>query len=345
VSHGADVSAVTRGKDSTLLDRADIPARVHVPADPHLRSPARGSCRALRLPRSAPGRTRPTRAPLVATHSAPVRNNKKRQVGRIRDGVVSERFRSTLPQSAFTASDVVSLSLHRGSGETAREDEDLEHEPDRWWSHAAWGPEAWPIVAPWTGNLRRKLGPQRSPELVRTPEGAPAPPSQHEHAPAPPASSAASMPASGSAPPVTATFWNVCAGVQQAMSWSRMSGVEKARAASGSSLPPAFMTAARVQNVSTAHGRGARRPHRARSVCCSIPSSSALLRCGFAGLAPTAPAAGESPSASPTPGGLEGTGSPQNLCLFPSDALSGPACAFPLVRRRAAGSPRPSRTS
>ena len=46
---------------------------------------------------------------IVATHPAPAKKKKKRQVGVIRDGVVSELFLTNLPQSAFTASDVVSL--------------------------------------------------------------------------------------------------------------------------------------------------------------------------------------------------------------------------------------------
>jgi hypothetical protein len=72
----------------------------------------------------------------VATHPAPTKKKKKRQVGLIRSGVVYELFLTNLPQSAFTASDVVSLYLHRGAFETALEDEDIEQEPDRWCSHS-----------------------------------------------------------------------------------------------------------------------------------------------------------------------------------------------------------------
>jgi hypothetical protein len=68
---------------------------------------------------------------MVATHPAPPQKNTKRQVGLARSGVVSERFVTALPQRAFTASDVVSLSLHRGVCDTALEDEDSAHEPDR----------------------------------------------------------------------------------------------------------------------------------------------------------------------------------------------------------------------
>jgi hypothetical protein len=96
---------------------------------------------------------------------------------------------------------VVALYLHRGSFETALEDEDQEHDPDRWVSHSAWGQEAWQIVVQWTWNLRLELGHQLAPEPLRTTEFAPALPLLPE--PTPPAS----PPASGYAPPVTATSW------------------------------------------------------------------------------------------------------------------------------------------
>lgn len=56
-----------------------------------------------------------------------------------RTGVVYELFFSTLPQQAFTASDVVELYLQRGAFEPALSDEDQEFDPDRWCSHSAWG--------------------------------------------------------------------------------------------------------------------------------------------------------------------------------------------------------------
>ncbi|GHO62978.1 hypothetical protein KSC_018700 [Ktedonobacter sp. SOSP1-52] len=139
----------------------------------------------------------------MATHPAPVKKKKKRQVGLIRDGVVYELFWTNLPQSTFTASDVVSLYLHRRSFETALEDEDEEVDPDRWCSHSAWGQEAWQIVAQWTWNLRLELGHQLAPEPVRTTEFAPALPSPNEHTPIP----LASPPVSGYAPPAIATCW------------------------------------------------------------------------------------------------------------------------------------------
>src|SRR6266699_1858767 len=119
----------------------------------------RGICRALYdCPDQQMSESGPLVRVIVATHPAPTTKKKKRQVALIRDGVVYELFWTKLPQSAFTASDVVSLSLHRGSFETALEDEDQEQEPDRWCSHSAWGQEAWQIVAQWSWNLRLELG-------------------------------------------------------------------------------------------------------------------------------------------------------------------------------------------
>lgn len=144
---------------------------------------------------------------LVATHPAPVKKKQKRQVGLRRLGVVSELFVTTLPQSVVTACDVGSLSLHRGAFETAREDEDIEHEPDRWCRDSAWGQEAWQIIAQWTGNLRLDLGPQLVPDSVRTIACAPALSHQDTHVPTSPVPPAPSAPASGSAPPTSATSW------------------------------------------------------------------------------------------------------------------------------------------
>lgn len=201
VSDVADCAYVTRGKDYGMLDRAEIQARLHLPADHHLSHAESGTCRALYdCPDQHLDENGPLVRVIVATHPAPTKQ-KKRRVGFIRDGVVYELFWTNLPQSAFTASDVVSLYLHRGAFETALEDEDEELEPDRWVSHSAWGQEAWQIVAQWTWNLRLELGHQLAPEPLRTTEFAPALPLQPE--PTPPAS----PPASGYAPPVTATSW------------------------------------------------------------------------------------------------------------------------------------------
>ncbi len=158
VSDLDDFSYVTRGKDYNILDRTDVQARLHLPADQHLSSAESGICRALYdCPDQRLDESGPLVRVIVATHPAP-KKQKKRRVGLIRDGVAYLLFLTNLPQSAFTASDVVSLYLHRGAFETALEDEDIEQEPDRWCSHSAWGQEAWQIVAQWTWNLRLEVG-------------------------------------------------------------------------------------------------------------------------------------------------------------------------------------------
>ncbi len=209
VSDLADFSYVTRGKDYKLLDRAAIQARLHLPADQHLESAESGICRSLY---DCPGQRCSENGSLVrlivATHPAPTKKKKKRQVGLRRLGVVYELFLTNLPQNAFTACDVVSLYLHRGAFETTLEDEDIEQEPDRWCSHSVWGQEAWQIVAQWTWNLRLELGHQLAPEALRTTEFAPALSSRNDHETPPPlTSSVATPPASGYAPPATATSW------------------------------------------------------------------------------------------------------------------------------------------
>ncbi len=204
----SDLSYVTRGKDYNILDRADVQARLHLPADQQLSSAESGINRALYdCPDQRLDESGPLVRVIVATHPAPAKKKKKRQVGLIRDGVVSELFLTNLPQSAFTASDVVALYLHRGSFETALEDEDEELDPDRWCSHSAWGQEAWQIVAQWTWNLRLELGHQLKPEPLRTTEFAPALPPHNEHVPTRPTSPPTSTPASGYAPSATATSW------------------------------------------------------------------------------------------------------------------------------------------
>jgi hypothetical protein len=208
VSEVADFAYVTRGKDYGLLDHAAIQARLHLPADQHHLSSESGICRALYdCPDQRLSENGPLVRVIVATHPAPTKKKKKRQVGIIRDGIVYELFWTNLPQNAFTASDVVSLYLHRGAFETALEDEDKELDPDRWCSHSAWGQETWQIVAQWTWNLRLELGHQLVPESMRTTEFAPALEPLPERAPTPSVSSAPSAPASGYAPPATATSW------------------------------------------------------------------------------------------------------------------------------------------
>ena len=91
---------------------------------------------------------------VVTTHSAEPTNSR---VGVERNGVVYELFLRNLPQGAFTAADMValsvslSLSLHRGAFVNALSDEDVEQDPDRWCSHPSGGQECWQIIANGSG--------------------------------------------------------------------------------------------------------------------------------------------------------------------------------------------------
>jgi len=135
---------------------------------------------------------------VVATHPA---SKKKSPVGLTRAGVVYELFFTTLPQHAFTASDVVEIYLHRGAFEPQLSDEDDEQDPDRWCSHAACGQECWQIVSQWVWNLRLEVGHHLEPTPLRTTEFAPAIPPVKGQA----ADSPALAPGYGS--PATATSW------------------------------------------------------------------------------------------------------------------------------------------
>jgi hypothetical protein len=168
----AGLSYVMRGKDYQLLDRPEMQARLHLPADQQLSSPDSGFVRTLYdcpdLPLLPQGKLCRL---IIATHPA---SEKKSRVGVTRAGIVYELFLTALPQAAFTACDVVTLYLHRGAFENALADEDQEQDPDRWCSHAACGQECWQIVSQWVWNLRLELGHQLQPEPVRTTEFAPA---------------------------------------------------------------------------------------------------------------------------------------------------------------------------
>jgi hypothetical protein len=201
----ADVAGfafVTRGKEYSVLDHPLVQARLHLPPDQIQQRPESQMVRSLydcpQVPVGPDGV--PCRV-VVATHPA---GKKKSPVGVTRTGVVYELFFTNLPQHAFTACDVVELYLHRGAFEPALSDEDQEIDPDRWCSHSAWGQECWQLVAQWVWNLRLELGHQIHPDPVRITEFAPAISPQSEQAATRPASSA---PASGYAPPATATSW------------------------------------------------------------------------------------------------------------------------------------------
>jgi len=168
----AGLAYVTRGKEYRLLDRAEVQARLHLPPDQHLTQPESGICRALYdCPDQRLGKTGKLVRLIVATHPA---GTPRSRVGVTRAGVVYELFLTALPQSAFTAADVVSLYLHRGAFETTLADEDVEQDPDRWCSHSACGQEAWQIISQWVWNVRLELGHQLEPIPVRTTEFAPA---------------------------------------------------------------------------------------------------------------------------------------------------------------------------
>jgi hypothetical protein len=203
LSDVAGFAFVTRGKDYDLLNHPQIQARLHLPPDQPQQRPESQIERSLYdCPQIPVGpEAKPCRV-VVATHPA---GKKKSPVGVTRAGIVYELFFTNLPQHAFTACDVVELYLHRGAFEPTLSDEDREQDPDRWCSHSAWGQECWQTVAQWVWNLRSELGHQLDPTPLRITEFAPAIPEQNAQAATHPGSSAA--PASGFAPPTTATSW------------------------------------------------------------------------------------------------------------------------------------------
>jgi hypothetical protein len=195
LSDVAGFAFVMRGKDYSLLDHPLIQARLHLPPDQLQQRPESQMVRSLydcpAIPVGPEGT--PCRV-IVATHPA---GKKKSPIGVTRAGVVYELFFANLPQHAFTACDVVELYLHRGAFEPTLSDEDIELDPDRWCSHAAWGQECWQVIAQWIWNLRLELGHQLKPQPLRTTEFAPAlgePP-------------AGQTPAQGYEPPVIGGTW------------------------------------------------------------------------------------------------------------------------------------------
>jgi hypothetical protein len=178
------------------MTRWVVQARLHVPADAHVSCPERPLVRALSdCPDVPVGKTGCRCRVVVATHPTA---SPKNRLGQTRQGVVSERFFTQLPQDGFTACAVVALSLHRGAFEPLLFDEDEELDPDRWCSHSASGQECWPVGAQWIWKLRLELGHHLHPDPVRPTACAPAIP------PPPPHRS----PASGSAPPHMGVSWN-----------------------------------------------------------------------------------------------------------------------------------------
>ena len=130
----ADFPFIMRGKDDTVLDRKRVQSRLHLPADQQFSRRESELVRTLYdCPDVAVGPDGQRCRVVVATHSA---NAHKSRVGLTRSGLVYELFFTHLPQDAFTASDVVALSLHRGASAPLLADEDQEQDPDRWCSHA-----------------------------------------------------------------------------------------------------------------------------------------------------------------------------------------------------------------
>jgi hypothetical protein len=172
---------VMRGKDYRVLDQSVVQARLHLPADQQFSRPESDLVRTLYdCPDVIVGPSGQHCRIVVATHPA---GPTKKRIGVERDGLIYELFLTKVPQQAFTTSDVVALYLHRGAFEITLSDEDTEQEPDRWCSQAAYGQEAWQIVAQWIWNLRLELGHQLDPEPIRTTEFAPAlPPAKDDAA-------------------------------------------------------------------------------------------------------------------------------------------------------------------
>ena len=147
-------------------------SRLHLPPDQQFSHPESDLVRALYdCPDVPVGPTGHRCRVVVATHPT---SEKKSRVGLTRSGLVYELFFTALPQSAFTAADVVALYLHRGAFEPTLADEDQEQDPDRWCSHSAAGQQAWQIISQWVWNLRLELGHQFEPTPMRTTEFAPA---------------------------------------------------------------------------------------------------------------------------------------------------------------------------
>src|SRR5438132_4526472 len=164
----AGFSFVMRGKDYSVLDQPEVQSRLHLPADQQFSRAESGLVRQLYdCPDVAVGPEGVRCRVVVASHPAA---SKKSRIGHTRNGVVYELFFTHLPQDAFTASDVVALSLHRGAFEPVLADEDQEQDPDRWCSHAPAGQEAWQIVSQWVWNLRLELGHMLEPTPLRTTE-------------------------------------------------------------------------------------------------------------------------------------------------------------------------------
>jgi hypothetical protein len=168
----ANLTVISRSRAYHLLDLEVVKLRLACAPDQVRTHPESGMTRALYDCASVPlTPTGPDVRLVVATHAT---TSSSPAVGAERDGTTYELFVSTLPSSAFTASDVLDLYLHRGSFETVLADEDDEQDSDRWYSHTPCGQEFAQILAQWIWNLRLELGQQLASTELRTTEFAPA---------------------------------------------------------------------------------------------------------------------------------------------------------------------------
>src|SRR6266516_870630 len=168
----AGLGVIARSRDYSLLDLEVVKLALARSPDQVSTHPESGLTRALyNCPAVPLTPTGPEVRLVVATHAI---TSSPPKVGVERDSIVYELFVSTLPSSAFTASDVLDLYLHRGSFETVLADEDVEQNADRWYSHTPCGQEFSQILAQWIWNLRLELGQALSPDALRTTEFAPA---------------------------------------------------------------------------------------------------------------------------------------------------------------------------
>jgi hypothetical protein len=168
----AGLGVIARSRAYHLLDLEIVKLRLRQAPDHVSTHPESGVTRALYDCPAVPlTPTGPQVRLVVATHDA---TSSAPAVGVERDGKVYELFVSTLPSSAFTASDVLDLYLHRGSFETALADEDNEQDSDRWYSHTPYDQEFAQILAQWVWNIRLELGQQPSEAPLCTTEFAPA---------------------------------------------------------------------------------------------------------------------------------------------------------------------------
>ena len=168
----ADLAVIARSRAYHLLDLDVVKLGLEGTPDYMSTHPESSMARALYDCPAVPlTPTGPEVRLVVATHPA---TSSSPEVGTERDGTGYELFVSTLSSSAFTASDVLDLYLHRGSFETVLADEDEEQEMDRWYSHTPCGQEFAQILAQWIWNVRLELGQQLSEAQMRTTEFAPA---------------------------------------------------------------------------------------------------------------------------------------------------------------------------